>query len=92
MGNTDIIVFTSIVVVLFLVFFIASVREFNTMSGATFVEKKEVGPNEELFRMMGKFFTDDRIDPDKKITFMNAVKPIINDMTPTDEVKKQGGL
>ncbi len=35
------------------------------------------------------FFTDDRIDAGQKITFMNAVKPIIEDLLPEEEIKKE---
>ncbi|CAN5727357.1 hypothetical protein BH10BAC2_BH10BAC2_15560 [soil metagenome] len=88
MENTDIIVLTSVMVILFLVFIIATVREFNTMSHTKFVEKEEGGPRAEMMRFIGKLFTDDRIDADKKITFMNAVKTVIEDLKPEEELKK----
>ncbi len=87
-NNTDIIVLTSVVVVLFLVFIIATVREFNVMSTKEFQEKEEGGPRAEMLRLIGKLFTDERIDPAKKITFMNAIKPMIEDL-PEDEEKKK---
>ncbi len=89
MENTDIIVLTSVVVVLFLVFVIATVREFNTMATTKFVETKESGPRAEMIRLIGKLFTDDRIDAGKKITFMNAVKPIIEDLMPEEKIKQE---
>ncbi len=89
MGNTDFIVLTSVVVVLFLVFIIATVREFNAMSNTKFVEKEEGGPRAEMMRLIGKLFTDDRIDAGKKITFMNAVKPIIEDLQQEEQIKKE---
>ena len=88
-NNTDIIVLTSIVIVLFIVFIIATVRELNTISATKFVEKEEGGPRAEMMRFIGKLFTDDRIDAGKKITFMNAVKPIIEELMPEDETKKE---
>ena len=88
-NNTDIIVLTSVIIVLFLVFIIAIVREFNTMSTTKFVEKEEGGPRAEMLRLVGKLFTDDRIDTGKKITFMNAVKPIIEDLLTEEEKKKE---
>ena len=88
MENTDIIVLTSVVVVLFLVFLIATVREFNTMATTKFVEKQEGGPRAEMMRMIGKLFTDDRIDAGKKITFMNAVKTVMEDLQSEEEIKK----
>jgi hypothetical protein len=77
-NNTDIIVLTSVIIVLFMVFIIATIREFNTMSTTKFVEKEEGGPRAEMLRLIAKLFTDDRIDAGQKITFMNAVIPIIN--------------
>ena len=88
-NNTDIIVLTSVIIVLFLVFIIATIRELNTISTTKFVEKEEGGPRAEMLRLIGKLFTDDRIDAGKKITFMNAVKPIIEDLIPEEEIKKE---
>ena len=87
-NNTDIIVLTSVIIVLFLVFIIATVRELNTISTTKFVEKEEGGPRAEIMRFIGKLFTDDRIDAGKKITFLNAVKPIIEDLQREEEIKK----
>lgn len=89
MENTDIIVLTSVIVVLFLVFIIATVREFNIMSNTKFSGKEEGGPRAEMVRFIGKLFTDDRIDAGKKIRFMNAVKTIIEDLQPEEEIKKE---
>ena len=87
-NNTDIIVLTSIIIVLFIVFIIATIRELNTISTTKFVEKEEGGPRAEMMRFIGKLFTDDRIDAGKKITFLNAVKPIIEDLQREEEIKK----
>ncbi len=88
-NNTDIIVLTSIIVVLFIVFIMATVREFNFMSNTKFVEKEEGGPRAEMMRFIGKLFTDDRIDADKKISFMNAVKTVFEDSKPEEGIKKE---
>ncbi len=88
-NNTDIIALTCVIIVLFLVFIIATVRELNTIGKTKFVEKEEGGPRAEMLRLIGKLFSDERIDTDKKITFMNAVKPIIDDMLPDEEAKKE---
>ena len=87
-NNTDIIVLTSVIIVLFIVFIIATVRELNTISTTKFVEKGEGGPRAEMMRLIGKLFTDDRIDAGKKITFMNAVKTAMEDLTVEEEIKK----
>jgi len=41
-NKTDIIVLTSVIIVLFLVFIIATVREFDTISFTKFVEKEDM--------------------------------------------------
>ncbi|WP_301923847.1 hypothetical protein [Ferruginibacter sp.] len=88
-NNTDIIVLTSVIIVLFIVFIIATLREFNTIGKAKFQEEEEGGPRAEMLRFIGKLFTDERIDTGKKIAFMNAVKPIIEDLVPEEEKKKE---
>ncbi|MEO6914836.1 MAG: hypothetical protein ABI151_03570 [Chitinophagaceae bacterium] len=87
-NNTDIIVLTSVVIVLFLVFIIATVRELNTVSTGSF-EKEEGGPRAEMLRFIGKLFTDDRIDSAKKMTFMNAIKPFMDDLNSEEDIKKE---
>ncbi len=87
-NNTDIIVLTSVIIVLFVVFIIATLREFNTMSTTKYVEKEEGGPRADMMRFIGKLFTDDRIDTDKKVKFMNAVKNIIEELPTEEESKK----
>ena len=88
-NNTDIIVLTSIIIVLFIVFIIATVRELNNIGTTPFVEKEEGGPRAEMLRFIGKLFTDDRIDAGKKITFLDAVKPIIEDLQREEDLKKE---
>ncbi len=88
-NNTDIIVLTSIIIVLFIVFVIATVRELNTISTTKFVEKEEGGSRAEMLRFIGKLFTDDRIDAGKRITFMNAVKPMLEDMQKEEDEPKR---
>ena len=88
-NNTDIIVLTSVIIVLFIVFIIATVRELNTISTTKFVEKEEGGPRAEMLRFIGKLFTDDRIDAGKRITFMNAVKPMLDDMQKEEKERKE---
>jgi hypothetical protein len=88
-NNTDIIVLTSVIIVLFIVFIIATLREFNTIGKEKFQEEEEGGPRAEMLRFIGKLFTDERIDTGKKIAFMNAVKPIIEDLVPEEEKKKE---
>jgi hypothetical protein len=36
-----------------------------------------------------RFFSDNRTDAGNKITFMNAVKPIIEDLIPAKEIEER---
>jgi hypothetical protein len=83
-NNTDIFVLTSVVIVLFLVFIIATVREFNAMSSEKFVEEKEGGPRAEMLRMIAKLFTDDRLGELTKQNLTIAVKNALEDLNPKD--------
>jgi hypothetical protein len=88
-NNTDIIVLTSVIIVLFIVFIIATVREFNTMSTTKYVDRVEGEPSTNLLRLIGRLFADDKIDDNKKIIFMNAVNPIIEELLQDEDVKKE---
>ena len=79
-NNTDIIVLTSVIIVLFVVFIIATIREFNTLGSKEYVPSKEGGPRAEILRFVGKIFTDESIEPNEKITIMNAMKPLLKDL------------
>jgi len=89
MENTDIIVMTAVVVVLFLVFIIATVREFNAMNNTIFAQNDDSILKAETMLFVGKIFADNRIDANNKITIMNALKPIIEDFKQADEIRKE---
>jgi hypothetical protein len=77
--NTDILIFTSIVAVLFLVFIIATVREFNQAGKADYSGLRESGPRADLMHFIGGIFDDDRLDIKKKIRILDAVKSVMED-------------
>ncbi len=79
MENTDIIVLTAIIAVLFLVFIIATVREFAEVGREEFKGGREGGPPADLMRFIGSVFTDDRIDVKKKIKIVDAVKSVLEE-------------
>jgi len=87
-NNTDIIVLTSVIIVLFIVFIIATIREFNTINATTFVEKEEGGPRAEMLRFIGKLFMDDRIDEAKKADLINAVRNALEETESHEQMKK----
>ena len=88
-NNTDIFVLTSIMIVLFLVFIIATIREVNTISTSQYVEKEEGGPRAEMIRFIGKLFTYDSIDAAKKIRFVSEFKPMIDDLLKDEKKEKE---
>ena len=63
----EIILLTSIVLTLFVVFVIATLREFNNMSEKPYVYTKETGPRANLVNFVGRLFDDD--SSSKKMTF-----------------------
>lgn len=66
MENTDLIILTSIIATLFLVFFIAIYKELNSIDESTYrYTGKEGGPRAELFNLMARLF-DDKPAPKKK--------------------------
>lgn len=80
----EIIILSSIVVTLFVVFGIATYREFNTMSEQPYVYTKETGGRASLVNFMGRLF-DNEVST-KKMTFKQkdlvykAVNRTISDM------------
>lgn len=65
MENMDLIILTSIIATLFLVFFIAIYKEISTIDENSYKHAKEGGPRAELFNLMARLF-DDKPAPKKK--------------------------
>ncbi len=84
MENLDLVVLTSVVSILFLVFIIATYREFTAMSKTDFKGGKESGPRANLMYFIGRLFTDERIDKNQRIHLLNIVSETIAKME-TDE-------
>lgn len=75
MENTDILVLTAVLVVLFLVFIIATIREFGEMGKSTYEDKyKSGGPISDFSRLAGNLFADETISIKKRIILVDAVK------------------
>ena len=84
MENLDIILLSTVVSVLFLVFIIATYREFAEMGKTPYKGSIEKGPRAEMMRYIGKIFSDDSIDPKQKEELIAIVKKSI-DQLPIDE-------
>ena len=85
MENTDIIVLTSVLVVLFIVFIIATVREFGEMGNTKYdPDKRESGPPTDFLRLAGKLFTEEHISVKKRIILIDAIKNALEEIEKTD--------
>ena len=90
MQNTDIIILTSVLVVLFLVFIIATVREFGEMNNKEYDGSyKPGGPPTDFVRLVGKLFSEENVNVKKRIILIDAVKEALKDLE-IEEIEKQG--
>lgn len=80
MENTVIIILTIIVSLLFMVFIIATYREFSVMNNSAFTGGEERGPRAVMVQFLQKVFTDDNIEPDKKNELLNIIKKTFDEM------------
>jgi hypothetical protein len=98
----DIILLTSVVVTLFLVFIIASYRELKNITKENYIPSKETGPRADMINFVGRLFDNETAS--KKMTYKQkdliykAVNRTISDMENDgvyfseaikDELKKQ---
>ena len=86
MENTDIIVLTAIVIVLFLVFIIATVREFSELNNEDYTSKEKSKYQVDFVKSVGSIFTDDSVDIRKKIKIIDSIKSALEDSL--DDEKK----
>jgi hypothetical protein len=83
MENLDIIILTSIVSTLFIVFGIAMYREFSAMSKTDYVQTKESGPRAGLVNFVGRLFDEEsnkKLTPKQKVLIYKAMNRTIADM------------
>jgi hypothetical protein len=80
MENLDIILLTAVVSVLFLVFIIASYREFSIMGKSGFKGGKEKGPRAEMVQFLQNVFTDESIEPRKKKELSSIIKKTLDEI------------
>jgi hypothetical protein len=95
MENLDIIILTSIVSTLFIVFGIAMYREFSIMAKDDYIHTKESGPRAGLVNFMGRLFDEEsnkKLTVKEKKVIYKAMNRTIADMESdgiyfSDEVK-----
>lgn len=89
MENLDLIILTTIVVILFIVFILATFKEIMEDAKKPFGGGKERGPRADMMEFVGRIFSDDHIEPKEKKELLNIIKKRIEDIQ-VDENKNIG--
>ena len=87
MENLDILLLTTVVSVLFLVFIIATFREITEDSKTAFKGGKERGPRADMIEFVGRIFSDDSIKPNEKKELLDIIKKKITDVEVDEKPK-----
>ncbi len=90
----DIILLTSVIATLFVVFFVAIYRELRGIDENSYKHEKEGGPRVALFNLMARLFEDQKIPVKDKKTIYKAMHRTISDMESdgmyfSDEMKEE---
>jgi hypothetical protein len=80
MENLDLIILTTIVVILFMVFILATFKEFMEDAKNPYKDGKERGPRADMMEFVGRIFSDDHIEPKEKKELLNIIKKRIDDI------------
>jgi hypothetical protein len=80
MENLDIIILTTILSTLFVVFIILVYREFSNVDENSYKTAKDGGPRVYLMKLMERVFDNRSIPVEEKKTIYKAVKRTISDM------------
>ena len=87
MENLDLIILTTIVVILFMVFILATFKEMVEDAKNPYKEGKERGPRADMIAFIGRIFSDERIEPKEKKELLNIIKKRIDDIEVDDNTK-----
>lgn len=80
MENLDVIILTSIIATAFIVFIVATYREFTNMAKNPYEFSKDGGPRAELVNFMGRLFEDETMPKKQKKVVYKAMFRTIADM------------
>jgi hypothetical protein len=80
MENLDIILLTTIVAILFLVFIIATFKEIAEDAKNPHKGGKERGPRADMMEFVGRIFSDDRIELAERKELLNMIKKRMDDI------------
>jgi hypothetical protein len=89
MENLDLYILTTIVVILFLVFILATFKEIAEDAKTPHKGGKERGPRADMMDFVGRLFSDERIEPGEKKQLLNIIKEKIDDIE-VEEKKTSG--
>lgn len=90
MENLDLIILTTIVVILFMVFILATFKEFMEDAKKPFKGGKERGPRADMIEFVGRIFSDERIESKDKKELLTIIKEKIDDMKMDDKKSNDG--
>jgi len=85
--NLDIIILTTIVSILFMVFILATFKEIIEETKKPFAGGKERGPRADMIEFVGKLFSDETIESSDKKELLNIIKKKIGDLE-IDDTRK----
>jgi len=88
MENLDLIILTTIVVILFMVFILATFKEMMDAEKTPFKGGKERGPRADMIEFVGRIFSDDQIEPKEKKELLNIIKKKMDDIDNEEDAKK----
>ena len=82
MENLDIIILTTILSTLFIVFAIVTIKELNKISSPDYKQESEGGPRANMIKFIGSLFDEkiQKMTPKEKVTFYKNVERTISDM------------
>jgi hypothetical protein len=87
MENLDIILLTTVVVILFLVFILATFKEIVEEAKNPNKSGKERGPRADMMEFVGRLFSDDSIEPTEKKELLNIIKKSIDNIESNENKK-----
>jgi hypothetical protein len=85
MENFDIILLTTIVVILFMVFILATFKEIAEDTKKGFAGGKERGPRADMMDFIGRIFADKNIEIQEKKELVNILRKKINEIETGEE-------
>ena len=87
MENLDIIILTTVVVILFLVFILATFKEMAEEIKNPLKKGKERGPRADMMEFIGRLFSDESIEPKEKKELLTIIKKSIDDIEADENTK-----